>query len=118
MKIIHQNGYSKEELIRFKPVVYRNLVDSARDLVRGMRQLGLSPEEPTNEVCYLNCVIVGYLTETQRHEKIILEYQAPTDPNHTIDLGVVNAISSLWHDPLIPHLMDRSSEFYLMDSAP
>ena len=26
-------------------------------------------------------------------------------------------IESLWHDPVIPSVMDRSSEFYLMDSA-
>lgn len=31
---------------------------------------------------------------------------------------IVGAIDSLWHDPIIPSVLDRSSEFYLMDSAP
>ncbi len=35
MKIIHQSGYSNEELLEYKPVVYRNLIECAQDLVRG-----------------------------------------------------------------------------------
>ena len=31
---------------------------------------------------------------------------------------IVKSIDSLWHDPIIPSVLDRSSEFYLMDSAP
>lgn len=30
---------------------------------------------------------------------------------------IVRAIDSLWHDPIIPSVLDRQSEFYLMDSA-
>lgn len=30
---------------------------------------------------------------------------------------IVLSIDSLWHDPIIPSVLDRSSEFYLMDSA-
>ena len=30
---------------------------------------------------------------------------------------IVRGIDSLWHDPIIPSVLDRSSEFYLMDSA-
>lgn len=30
---------------------------------------------------------------------------------------IVKGIDSLWHDPIIPSVLDRSSEFYLMDSA-
>lgn len=28
------------------------------------------------------------------------------------------AIASLWDDPVIPKVMEKRSEFYLMDSAP
>ncbi|CAG8819740.1 21068_t:CDS:2, partial [Racocetra persica] len=30
MKIIHQNGYSKEELALYRITVYKNLIDSAQ----------------------------------------------------------------------------------------
>lgn len=31
---------------------------------------------------------------------------------------MTDSIESLWSDPVIPSIVDRSSEFYLMDSAP
>ena len=31
---------------------------------------------------------------------------------------MTESIESLWKDPVIPSIVDRSSEFYLMDSAP
>ncbi len=45
MKIIHQSGYSNEELLEYKPVVYRNLIECAQDLVRGAVKCGESFEE-------------------------------------------------------------------------
>jgi guanine nucleotide-binding protein subunit alpha len=39
------------------------------------------------------------------------------DPMATVSSDILNNIESLWHDPVIPSVMDRSSEFYLMDSA-
>lgn len=35
----------------------------------------------------------------------------------TVTSDILQNIDSLWHDPVIPGVMDRSSEFYLMDSA-
>lgn len=50
MKIIHQNGYTRQELEPFKQIVYRNLVDSAQDIVRAMEKLKLTPDDPENRV--------------------------------------------------------------------
>lgn len=44
----------------------------------------------------------------------ILEYRLESD---SFSPEIAMAIESLWHDPIIPNVMDRSSEFYLMDSA-
>lgn len=35
-----------------------------------------------------------------------------------LDADIAQAIHALWADPVIPDLMDHSSDFYLMDSAP
>ena len=40
-----------------------------------------------------------------------------TDPSAVCSQEMLAAIESLWHDPIIPVVMDRSSEFYMMDSA-
>ncbi|KAK1923966.1 guanine nucleotide-binding protein subunit alpha [Papiliotrema laurentii] len=101
MKIIHQNGYSKEELLNFRTVVHKNCIDSAQALIMAMRKLGIDPEEPSNR------------TYADR----ILEYRMEQDSMATVSSEILLSIESLWHDPCIPSVMDRSSEFYLMDSA-
>ncbi|KZV98283.1 guanine nucleotide binding protein, alpha subunit, partial [Exidia glandulosa HHB12029] len=103
MKIIHQNGYTRDELMHFRPVVYRNLVDSANAIITAMRKLGVDPKEPANRA----------------NAELISSYKLDlTDTKATISEDVCNAIDALWKDPVIPNVMDHTSEFYLMDSAP
>ena len=58
MKIIHQNGYSKEELLNFRMIVHKNLVDSAQALVMACRKLGVDPEEPANRVSFAPIFVI------------------------------------------------------------
>lgn len=99
MKIIHQNGYTNEELLAFKPTIHSNVLVSAQALVMAMRKIGVDPEDPTNR------------TYADR----ILGYKI--DGTGFVSADLFQAIEALWHDPIIPVIMDRSSEFYLMDSA-
>lgn len=75
--------------------------------------------EPTEEI-------------NREYAELIMEYRLDADTystanpasasNGAFDGGLspdfVQAVDSLWHDPIIPSVLDRSSEFYLMDSAP
>ncbi|GFZ46941.1 Guanine nucleotide-binding protein subunit alpha [Saitozyma sp. JCM 24511] len=101
MKIIHQNGYSKEELMNYKLIVHKNILDSAQTLVMAMRKLSLDPVDPANRT----------------HGDRIVEIKAAGEPLTTLSNETLEAIDSIWHDPVIPQVMDRQSEFYLMDSA-
>ncbi|TIB76478.1 hypothetical protein E3Q23_01802 [Wallemia mellicola] len=102
MKIIHQNGYSKEELIGFRLIVFKNVVDSAQSVILALRKLSMEPISNTN----------------QHYADYILGFRLDLEPGMTLNKELVNAIDSLWNDPIIPKLLDRSSEWYLMDSAP
>jgi hypothetical protein len=51
MKIIHQNGYSNEELYPWRITVYKNLIESAQALVYGVTKFALEFENPKNVVC-------------------------------------------------------------------
>ena len=53
MKIIHQNGFTPDELSKFKHTIYSNLVDSARDIINAMIMTGLNPLEAVNLVSIL-----------------------------------------------------------------
>nr|BAC20192.1 G protein alpha subunit [Helicobasidium mompa]BAC20193.1 G protein alpha subunit [Helicobasidium mompa] len=102
MKIIHQNGYTRDELVLFKATVFKNVVDSAQAIVLALRKFRMDPVEPVNRM----------------YADRIMEYRVDLDMGIGLSQDVVRSIESLWHDPIIPSVLDRGSEFYLMDSAP
>lgn len=101
MKIIHQNGYSEDELTLYKHTVYKNVIDCAKSLIAAMRQFEVAPESPGNVE---NC-------------DLVIEYTMDPDPNAPLPLKIANAITAIWKDPCMPKVFEHSSEFYLMDSA-
>ncbi|CAD6501234.1 BgTH12-01487 [Blumeria graminis f. sp. triticale] len=102
MKIIHQNGYTVDELALYRMTVYKNLIDCAKALIGAMRQFNIEPKNPTNI----------------EFSDYLMDYQVDPDPHTSLSLKVGIAVMSLWADPNIETLMERQSEFYLMDSAP
>ena len=102
MKIIHQNGYTQEELAMYRLPIYKNVIDCAKALIGAMRQFEIEPEIPGNDE-YCNYLV---------------DYTVDPDPEKPLDPRVGQAITSLWRDGCIGKVLEHSSEFYLMDSAP
>ena len=102
MKIIHQNGYTKDELALYRLTIYKNLIDCAKALIGAMRQFGIEPTNPAN-VEYSN---------------FLMGFVLGADPQTPLDPKVGLAVTNLWADGSIEALMERQSEFYMMDSAP
>lgn len=101
MKIIHLKGYSEDELYNYRPTVYKNLMECAKAVINAMRQFDIEPQVDGNkELC-------DYL----------LDYTVDTGPQSQIDPKVGEAVQAIWNDPAREQLMDRQTEFYLMDSA-
>ena len=46
-----------------------------------------------------------------------MDYEVVPSPAFYFSEDMAQAIFDLWKDPIIPKIMDHSSEFYLMDSA-
>jgi len=44
MKIVHQGGYTREELRTYRATIFHNLLESAHNIVRAMCELGVEPE--------------------------------------------------------------------------
>ncbi|KAJ7058442.1 guanine nucleotide binding protein, alpha subunit [Mycena amicta] len=97
MRIISHGGFSKDELLAFRPTIHKNAVDSAQAVVGALREFGME----------------DVLAEEHRHlPEVINSAQALT--GETAD-----AIEMLWQDPVVSRLLDEhGSEFHLMDSAP
>lgn len=61
-RIIHEKGYSQEECLQYKPVVYSNAVQSMIAIIRAMGQLHIDFGHPDRAVCILyaySCVLTG-----------------------------------------------------------
>lgn len=56
MKIIHLHGYSPDELLLYRSVVNRNVVESAQALVLAMRKFSLDCQNSVNRVSALPLV--------------------------------------------------------------
>lgn len=102
MKIIHQNGYTKDELALYRLTIYKNVLDCAKALIGAMRQFEIEP------------------VDTQNHENAdyLLDYVVDPDPHTPLDPHVGKCVVNIWNDPSIEEIMKHQSEFYLMDSAP
>ena len=99
MKIIHQQGFSTDELRAFRPTIHKNAVDSAQAVVDALSECGLK----------------DLLAEQHRHLPAAILAARPED---ALTPETADAIEVLWRDPVIPRLLDEhGSEFYLMDSA-
>lgn len=99
MKILHQNGFSTDELMNWRVTVYRNLIHSAQAVVNALNEFEYQLSD----------------------EKVQYEAQKIADYRlqEIIDPLVIDAVISVWHDPAVTKLLDeKASEFYLMDSAP
>lgn len=120
MKIIHQNGFTDEELMSYRPTIYRNTLDSAQAIVLAMRKIGLDCVEPSNRVSLTSFAWCRARTSSvppQANADLIFDYRIDPSPSFEFSPDIARAIHELWKDPIIPQVMDHSSEFYLMDSA-
>ena len=102
MKIIHQNGYTVEELSLYRLTIFKNLVDCAKALIGAMRQFDVEPADP----------------RVVEHCDYLLEYQVDPDPQKPLDRDVGSAVIAICNDPSYMQTIEHQSEFYLMDSAP
>lgn len=101
MKIIHLRGYSEEELKNYRPTVFKNLIECAKAVINAMHQFDIVPE----------------IEENRAYCEFLLDYTVESGPQAHIDPKVGVAVQAIWNDPIKDLLMDRQTEFYLMDSA-
>lgn len=120
MKIIHQNGFTNEELMSFRPTIYRNTLDSAQAIVLAMRKINVDCVNPLNRVRQtIHHLFYDILMMCRLKENVdmILDYRVDSSPNFTFSPEIAKAIYELWQDPIIPTVLDHSNEFYIMDNA-
>jgi guanine nucleotide-binding protein subunit alpha len=63
MKIIHQNGYSKEELLSWKLTIFKNILESIQIIIRSIKKFDYEFETFDQEVFYLVFFLLEKLHE-------------------------------------------------------
>ena len=124
MKIIHMDGYSKEDFEQYREVVYSNTIQSLATIIRAMEtltiQFGSNDRErdaamgkrrnsmlSTIEIRRISislCVLV--LDKISR--------MADTEP---FESELLDAMKKLWTDSGVQQCFNRSNEYQLNDSA-
>jgi len=101
MKIIHMQGYSSEEYMQYRPVVYSNTIQSMVAMLRAMEALS-----------------VGFASQERfRDASAVLEVVQNMRDTEPFTDDVLNAMQNLWRDPGVQQCFSRSNEYQLNDSA-
>ena len=103
MKILHLDGFTKEEKLSYLPIIISNTLDSIFSLVDNSYKL---------EIPFVN-------EENNEKAKTFLHlYDCRNSPStHATLMESVSLIKSLWNDPARKAVLRRSNEFRLLDSA-
>ncbi|KZP26354.1 G-protein alpha subunit [Athelia psychrophila] len=126
MKIDHQGGFNRDELMAYRMLTYHNLVDSAQAVILAMRKLGLDCEIPSNRACSFPYSAFSSMLPAAPLKKpssgALSMYPLAPEPSgkgegFVFDPKIASMIAQLWEDPIMARVMDHSSEFDLMDSA-
>uniref|UniRef100_K1QB71 Guanine nucleotide-binding protein G(i) subunit alpha n=1 Tax=Magallana gigas TaxID=29159 RepID=K1QB71_MAGGI len=100
MKIIHEKGYSQEECLQYKPVVYSNTIQSMIAIIRAMGQLKLE---------------FGYPERADDARKLFSVTGNAEEGDLSPELAAI--MKRLWKDSGVQGCFSRSREYQLNDSA-
>ena len=104
MKIVHQNGYTQEELAAFRPPILRNVLHAAQNIISACLRLNLSPLSSSNRV--LADMIMEYRLEDENGDSVL-------------NSEIAEAIHVLMQDETILGIMrDHSEQVNLGNNAP
>uniref|UniRef100_A0A8B9FND9 Guanine nucleotide-binding protein G(T) subunit alpha-2 n=1 Tax=Amazona collaria TaxID=241587 RepID=A0A8B9FND9_9PSIT len=100
MKIIHQDGYTPEECMEFKAIIYGNILQSILAIIRAMSTLG-----------------IDYAESSRADDGRQLFNLADSIEEGTMPPELVDCIKKLWKDGGVQACFDRAAEYQLNDSA-
>ncbi|TGZ71941.1 hypothetical protein CRM22_002366 [Opisthorchis felineus] len=100
MKIIHDSGYSKEERLQYRPIVYSNTAQSMMAIIRAMGHL-----------------YIDFGSKQSDEDARLLFASISTIESGNMPPEVHQAIARLWQDSGVRSCFKRSREYQLNDSA-
>ena len=101
MRIIHGDGFTKEDCLNYRPVIFSNTIESLYSILHAMKMLEIEFANPSrSDDVKLLCTIASASLMTR---------------DITVQMGEI--IERLWNDPGFQICYSRSKEYKLNDSA-
>uniref|UniRef100_A0A914DK32 Uncharacterized protein n=1 Tax=Acrobeloides nanus TaxID=290746 RepID=A0A914DK32_9BILA len=103
MRILHDHGFSEEEMLKQKSVVFNNTVQAMVYLLRGMNQLNIQFDNPSLE----------------SEARIVLDVVKRGEDSEPISQDLARALRTLWADKGVnERALAKGPEFQFPESAP
>lgn len=101
MKIIHNKGFSEQELLTYKPLIYQNAFQGMVTLLKAAEEL-------------------GHKLEVKKNRQLVNNFLDADSEYFTgeITKNIAKDIASLWKDPGIQAAYDQRNQFQLSDAVP
>ncbi|KAJ7416744.1 Guanine nucleotide-binding protein G(o) subunit alpha [Pitangus sulphuratus] len=131
--IIHEDGFSGEDVKQYKPVVYSNTIQSLAAIVRAMDTLGIEygdKERRWKNRHPLAAVVPDVTTavkeiilrplvrqKAQADAKMVCDVVSRMEDTEPFSPELLSAMMRLWADSGIQECFNRSREYQLNDSA-
>jgi len=97
MKILHLNGFTEDEKKNYRPLIFRNTLESIQTLCAACEQL---------QIPYA-------ILDNKRRATNIMKLRPENPP-----MDIAKDIKALWKEDAIQRAYSRNNEFHLLDSAP
>ena len=106
LKILHQNGFTDQEITEFIPLIYQNLLEIGKNIIQARTRFNVNLEP--------DCVL------TQQDLSEIMSFEMPNNYTDQFPPDLATMIAELWALPSTQRLISgpNASKFYLMDSTP
>lgn len=102
MKVIHQNGYSRDEMIAFRPAVFRNIRQGIEQVIQAAQKLNLTT----------------ILSQAVSAIKTTRECSFDPETATTIPKQFVDAVNYIWLESGVKTIFDQLAHAsYVFDSA-
>ncbi|KAF5919690.1 hypothetical protein HPG69_000291, partial [Diceros bicornis minor] len=118
MKIIHEDGFSGEDVKQYKPVVYSNTIQSLAAIVRAMDTLGIEyGDKERKGSCPHRGLKATVPLSSQADAKMVCDVVSRMEDTEPFSAELLSAMMRLWGDSGIQECFNRSREYQLNDSA-
>jgi guanine nucleotide-binding protein G(o) subunit alpha len=123
MKIIHMDGYSKEDFEQYREVVYSNTIQSLATIIRAMETLNIPFGSGDRErdaamgKYILNIEMVSIIRMKISYIFLVLDKISRMADTEPFESELLDAMKKLWNDYGVQQCFNRSNEYQLNDSA-